>query len=166
MVFVLLAIFAAIYFWSNYAQLPDIVASHFDAGGAANGWQPKSIFFLFFAGAVAIAAFLTFGVPAIFSKMPTGMINLPDKEYWLGPERREETLAFLNRNFAWFGCAALVVAAAAVNYAIGRNLHPQAQSDSILLICVFAGFFVFAMASSIRVLTRFSRIPRDGFTSK
>ena len=165
-IFVVLAAFAAIYFWSNYAELPDIVASHFDARGAANGWQPKSVFFAFFAGAVAIAAFLTFGVPAIFSKMPTSMINLPNKEYWLAPERREESLALLNRSFAWFGCAVLVVVTTAVNYAIGQNLHPQGPFGALLLLGVLAGFLLFAITSSIRMLTHFSQISRDGFDPK
>ena len=166
MLFVLLAVLASVYFWPTYAQLPDVVASHFNERGVANGWQPKSLFFEFFAGAVAIAAFLTFGIPAIFSKMPTAMINLPNKKYWLAPERRAETLAFLNRNFAWFGCAVLLVATAAVNYAIGQNLHPPGPLGSLVLTCVLAGFAIFAISSSIRVLSRFTRVPPDTFTSK
>jgi len=165
-IFVGLAALAAIYFWSIYAQLPDVVASHFNARGVANGWQPKSLFFEFFAGAVAIAAFLAFGVPAIFSKIPTAMINLPHREYWLAPERREETLAFLNGYLAWFGCAVLLVVTTAVNYAIGQNLHPGKPAGAYFLLCVLAGFLIFAISSSIRILTRFSRVPSDGFTPK
>jgi uncharacterized membrane protein len=163
-IFVVAAALAAIYFWSNYAQLPDVVASHFNARGVANGWQPKSVFFAFFAGAVGIGAFLTFGVPAIFSRMPIAMINLPNKEYWLAPERRAETQAFLYYYFAWFGCAVLLVVTTAVNYAIEQNLHPGEPLGTFLLLAVLAGFFVFAIASSIRMITRFSRTPPDGFT--
>ncbi|MGB6683779.1 MAG: DUF1648 domain-containing protein [Candidatus Acidiferrum sp.] len=166
MIFVLLAVLASIYFWSNYAQLPEVVASHFNARSVANGWQPKSVFFEFFAGTVAIAAFLTFGISAIISRMPVAMINLPNREYWLAPDHREETLAFLSGYFAWFGCAALVVAATAVNYAVGRNLHPEAQSDIPVFLYVLGGFLVLAIASSIRVLKRFSRVPSIGFNSK
>jgi len=165
-VFVLQAALAAIYFWSNYAQLPDVVASHFNARGMPNGWQTKSVFFAFSAGAVAIAAFLTFGIPAIFSKMPMSLISLPHKEYWLAPERRAETLAFLDRSFAWFGCAVLLVVTTAVNYAIGRNLHPGAQLDPPVLIYVFGGFFVSTILWAIRLLTHFAQIPRDGFAPK
>ncbi|MFI5095180.1 MAG: DUF1648 domain-containing protein [Candidatus Acidiferrum sp.] len=165
-IFIVLAVFAAIYFWSNYAQLPNIVASHFNARGVANGWQPKSVFFAFFVGAVAIAAFLTFGVLAIFSKMPIAMINLPHKEYWLAPERRAETLARLNGSFAWFGCAVLLVVTTAVNYAIRQNLHPGGTLGTLLLLCVLGGFLVFAVSFSIRMLTHFGRVPRDDFASK
>jgi hypothetical protein len=165
-IFIVLASLAALYFWSNYSQLPDVVASHFNARGVANGWQSKSVFFAFFAGAVAIAAFLTFGIPAIFSKIPVKLINLPHKEYWLAPERKAESLALLNRSFAWFGCAVLLVAVTAVNYAIGRNLHPEVRWDTLLLLCVLLGFLVFAISSSIRMLAHFSRTPPDGFAPK
>ena len=165
-IYIVLATLAAVYFWSNYSQLPDVVASHFDARGVANGWQSKSAFFAFFAGAVAISAFLTFGIPAIFSKIPVKLINLPHKEYWLAPERKSESLALLNRSFAWFGCAVLLVAITAVNYAIGRNLHPEARWDTLLLLCVLVGFLVFAISSSIRMLAHFSRTPPDGFAPK
>ena len=166
LLFVLLASFAAIYFWSIYNQLPDVVASHFDARGVANGWQTKSLFFEFFVGAVAIAAFLTFGIPAIFSRLPPQLINLPHKEYWLAPERRAETLARMNRTFAWFGCAVLVVVTTAVNYAIGQNLHPQGPAGTFLLLGVLLGFLVFAITSSVRMLTHFSRVPPGGAAVK
>jgi uncharacterized protein DUF1648 len=165
-IFIVLTTLAAIYFWSIYSQLPDVVASHFNARGVANGWQSKSVFFAFFAGAVAIAAFLTFGIPAIFSKIPAKLINLPHKEYWLAPERKAESLAVLNRSFAWFGCAVLAVVTTAVNYAIGRNLHPELHWDTLLLLCVLGGFLVFAISSSVRMLAHFSRIPPDGFAQK
>ncbi|MHB8502534.1 MAG: DUF1648 domain-containing protein [Candidatus Acidiferrales bacterium] len=164
--FVVLAVLAAIYFWSNYAQLPNVVASHFNAHGIPNGWQSKSMFFAFFAGAVALASLLTFGVPGIISKMPMNLINLPHKEYWLAPERKSETLALLNNSFAWFGCAVLLVVTTAVNYAIGQNLHPQGPFGALALLCVLAGFLVFAILSSIRMLTHFARIPRDGHAPK
>jgi hypothetical protein len=165
-IFVVIAVVAAIYFWSTYAQLPDVVASHFNARGVPNGWQPKSLFFEFFLGAVAIAAFLTFGIPAIFSKIPVSMINLPHKEYWLAPERKAESIALLNRSFAWFGCAVLLVVTTAVNYAIGQNLDPGGPFGAVLLLCVLGGFLIFAISFSIRMLTHFSRVPSDGLTPK
>jgi uncharacterized membrane protein len=124
LLFAVIAIAAAIYFWSNYAQLPEVVASYFNARGMANGWQTKSTFLTFFAGAVALASFLAFGVPFLVSKMPVELINLRHKAYWLAPERRNETMAQLGGSFAWFGCGVLVVVTSAVNYAIGQNLHP------------------------------------------
>ena len=166
LVFVAIAIVAAIYFWSNYAQLPEVVASHFNARGVANGWQTKSTFLTFFAAAVALASFLAFGVPFLVSKMPVELVNLPHKEYWLEPERRSETLALLSGSFAWFSCGVLLVVTTAVNYAIGRNLHPEAQMDPPAIVYVLGGFILFALIGSIRLLTHFARVPRDGFAPK
>lgn len=166
MLFVLLAILAAIYFWSNYAQLPDVVASHFNTRGVANGWQSKSVFFAFFVGAIALASIVAFGIPRIISTMPVDLINLPNKGYWLAAERKAGTLDFLDRSFAWFGCALLVVVTTAVNYAISRNLHPEAQLDPPPLVYVLGGFLIFTILWSIRMLTRFTTHPNSGLRGK
>jgi uncharacterized membrane protein len=34
---------------------------------------------------------------------PKARINLPNKDYWLAPERRAETIAFLRSSILWFG---------------------------------------------------------------
>lgn len=166
MLFVFITVVAAIYFWSNYAQLPDVVASHFNARGIANGWQSKSAFLAFFVGAVVLASLVAFGIPRIISKMPIDLINLPYREYWLSPERRADTLALLGSSFGWFGCAVLVVVATAVNYAIGRNLHPEAQLDPPALVYVLGGFFIFTIVWSINILTHFTTYPDSGLRGK
>jgi uncharacterized membrane protein len=163
--FVLLAIFAALYFWSNYVQLPGVVASHFNSRGLPNGWQSKTMFSAFFVGAIALASSVAFGVPRIISKMPLDLINLPNKGYWLAPERQAETLAFLDRSFAWFGCALLLVVTTAVNYAIGLNL-PKAQLDIPVFDYVVGGFLVFTIIWSIRLFSHFGTIPRDSSAPK
>jgi uncharacterized membrane protein len=61
--FVVLAAAAAIHFFYLYAQLPEVVASHFDAHGEVNGWQTKPIFFSFFVGAIVVAGSLALAFP-------------------------------------------------------------------------------------------------------
>ncbi len=36
-----------------YRQLPDVMASHFNAYGVPNGWQPKPAFFVLIAVAIS-----------------------------------------------------------------------------------------------------------------
>lgn len=164
--FVILVLIGVVYFWSNYAQLPDVVASHFNARGVPNGWQSKTMFLAFFAGAIGLASFVAFGVPGLISKLPVDKVNLPNKRYWLAPERQADTLAFLAGSFAWFGCAVLAVLLTAVNYAIDRNLHPEPQLRTPALVYVLAGFFLFTMIWSFRLLSRFRTTPPDAHAAK
>src|SRR5262245_44660873 len=53
---------------------------------------------------------LTVGTPLLLAlpgwliqRVPLSMINLPHKEYWLAPERRASTLAFMTRRSTIFG---------------------------------------------------------------
>ena len=97
----MLAVSATIYFFHYYRLLPDVVASHFDKHGLANGLQTKQMTDLF--------AFLVFGIPTIIAVMPRRLINLPNKEYWLSPEQWAASMRFLSPWFAWFGCAVYAV---------------------------------------------------------
>jgi uncharacterized membrane protein len=154
-----LAIGAAIYFSSCYAQLPDVMASHFNARGMPNGWQTKSAFFAFLVGVSVLAAVVGFGIPRIIISIPQEYINLPNKRYWLAPERRAETMDFLSGYFAWFGCALFAVILLTFNFAIQANLHPDSRPDATSMWFVLSGFLAFAILGTIRMFKRFGPPP-------
>src|SRR5229473_5914032 len=161
LVFAGLAAYAAVHFSAYYSQLPDVVASHFNGRGAANGWQTKSAFFTVFVGVSALATVIGFGIPRIISVVPPHLINLPNKQYWLSPERLAETQAFLNNYFAWFGCAVFLVIIVTFDYAIQSNLHPQNRPDPSHMWYLLAGFLVFVIVSTARIFLRFRRVPQQ-----
>src|SRR3972149_10891183 len=75
-----------------YPFLPEKVASHFNFAGKADGWWDKEYFAVFWA---MLLAFLvgTFALTEyLVSKAPDSVINLPNKDWWLAPERRAETI--------------------------------------------------------------------------
>ena len=164
--FLFLAAYAAIHFPAYYSQLPEVVASHFDAHGVANGWQTKSAFFSVFLGVTVLAAVVGFGVPRIIGVVPAQLINLPNKRYWLAPEHLAETLEFLNTYFAWFGCAVYLIMILTFDYAVQSNLHPDHPPDVSRMWYILAGFITFMVVWITRLMRRFLRPPADNFVAK
>ena len=158
--FIATVVVAWLYFSHYYFLLPRVVASHFDQHGFANGWQTKQSFFGIFAGMSLLAAFLVFGLPATISVMPTRLINLPHKDYWLGPDERAASLQFLSAWFAWFGCAVYFVIVAAYDFAVQTNLHPRAAPNVARLWFTLAFLVAFTITWTSRLFARFGRLPR------
>jgi uncharacterized membrane protein len=166
LLFAVLAAGAAIYFSSYYAQMPEVVASHFNGRGMPNGWQTKSAFFGLFVAVSVLAAVVGFGIPRIIASLPPQLINLPNKRYWLAPEHLAETQEFLCAYFAWFGCAVFLVMILTFDYAIQSNLHPENPPDVSRMWYILAGFLGFIIVWMIRIFTRFGRAPQDASLPK
>jgi len=161
LIFAVLAVGAAIYFSTYYAQMPDVVASHFNGRGVPNGWQTKPPFFGMFAALTVLAAVVGFGVPRIIASVPPQLVNLPNKQYWLRPEHVAETMAFLNAYFAWLGCAVFLIMILTFDYAMQSNLHPDHRPDVSRMWYILAGFLAFVVVWIVRIFTRFVRLPQD-----
>jgi uncharacterized membrane protein len=140
----------------DFPQLPDRVASHFGASGTPNGWMSKPAFFAMYAVIIGLAAFVGFYAPRSIARKPRARINLPNKEYWLAPERREETFAFCARYFAWYGCALLLILVLAMGLAIQANFSSPPRLPTRPILAVIAGFVVFNLLWVIRMLRYFS----------
>jgi uncharacterized membrane protein len=161
LLFVLFAVGTAIYFSSYYAQMPEMVASHFNARGVPDGWQTKSAFFSVFVGVGILAAVVGFVIPRIIAAMPPQFINLPNKDYWLSPEHAAESMQFMSVHFAWFSCALLVVMIFTFDYALRSNLHSQDPPDISRFWYILAGFLLFVVVWIVRMFKRFARPPED-----
>ncbi len=142
-----------------YPRLPQMLASHFDGAGRPNGWQTKTVFFSFYVGGIVLATLLCFGVPKMIAAMPESMINLSNKEYWLVPERRAETLAYFDHFFAWFACAIFFVELVAFDLAIRANLAAKPVFDSAALLWFLGAFLVFVVFWTTRLIVHFARTP-------
>jgi uncharacterized membrane protein len=159
LIFVVLALYAAVHFSAIYPQLPNVVASHFDERGAANGWQTKQAFFTVFVGVTALCVLIGFGLASLIGAMPMRLINLPNKQYWLAPEHREETLEWLKAYFGWFACALYVLMIVTYDYAAQSNLHPDNLPSVARFVYTLVGFLAFVIAWLVRMFSRFGRAP-------
>lgn len=98
--FILLAVLGA-FVWYSSQTLPPVVASHFSASGAADGFMPRQAyvvgFLLVLIGVPVLIAFL----PGTLAGRDGRSLNIPDRTYWLSPERRDTTLAFIRGHGKW-----------------------------------------------------------------
>jgi uncharacterized membrane protein len=140
-------------------QLPPNMASHFGMAGQPNGYMSRSGFFLFYAIVCGGTVALLVSVPIWLRWMPTSLVNLPNREYWLTPERREATLARLGGWMAWFCVAMTVFMAAILELVLRVNLERTALPTPAFLIALGA-FFAVVIALLV-VLYRQFRLPSD-----
>jgi uncharacterized membrane protein len=114
----------------HYApQLPERVASHFGPGGTPNGWMPGTLFIKINLGIVAVVAFMLYSVSARMRSLNPARINLPNKDYWLAPERRGETADFLAGYFLWFGTGTLLLMLDVFHQVFQYNLFQTRELD-------------------------------------
>lgn len=104
-----LAAFAAMLhmaWWYN--ELPAIVPSHFDLQGNPDDTMKKSSFMVLM---VAVHLHLTaiFGtISYLMPWTPDSMLNMPNKEYWLEPQRRDKTIREMQDSLLWIGTSTIV----------------------------------------------------------
>jgi uncharacterized membrane protein len=140
-VFILLLLFAILFVTGTASELPPTVASHFDAAGRPNAFMSRS-------GYVRFVLCLAVGLPAIvvavlwmvYSRATD--LKLPNREYWLAPERLDRTRAFLVAHGVWFGSLLVTLACFVHWLELGANRqqppHLSNQSFAAVLIAFLA----------------------------
>lgn len=86
---------AGAFVWLTSGSLPPVVASHFGPGGAANGFMGKELYTAFMLALVLGVPGLVASTTLLIRILPSQVVNLPNKQYWLAPERRAPTLEAL-----------------------------------------------------------------------
>jgi uncharacterized membrane protein len=151
---------AAVQIAYYYPQLPAVVASHFDASGAPNSWTPKSSFFGLFCLIYILYAALFWVLPHLIIVMPPSLINMPNKDYWLAPGRREFTAHAIGDLMLWFGVALTAFLIAVCQLAILANLPGHSGNLGPAIWWLFAIFLAFAFAWLARFALWFRRPTR------
>jgi uncharacterized membrane protein len=139
------------------ATMPPVLATHFGGSGAPNGWQTQSEFFILEIVLLGVCLLFAFGIPRLIGALPISLVNVPNKEYWLAPERREETLAFFRTQFAWFGCGFLAFLIVVNQLVFDANQSQPRQLNTTVFVASLVGFLTFVGIWTIRLILRFSR---------
>lgn len=140
--------------------LTPIVAIHFNLAGEPDGWASKWTNAALFAGLFLFINILYGGLPWLLRKIPVAFINIPNREYWFAPERKEESLArvgaFLSElavftNIFFIGIELILFYANRMNK----------PAPSIAFFSLLAGILVFIILWVVHLIRAF-RLPKAG----
>jgi uncharacterized membrane protein len=149
-VFALLLLLAILFVTGTASELPLTVASHFDAAGQPNAFMSRS-------GYVRFMLCLAVGLPvivvailwAVYSRATD--LKLPNREYWLAPERLDRTRAFLMAHGVWFGSLLVTLSCCVHWLELGANrLQPPHLSNQSFAAVLIA--FLIATAAWVAAL--------------
>jgi len=154
LMFLILVFFAQLGFY--YSSLPETVATHFDGAGNPNGWMSKNGFVVFevFLLIFVVGQFML--IPRLVSKMPDSLINLPNKDYWLAPERRAETMKVIRNYFEWFSTVLLFLFIAVNQLVFYSNVNRENLSDKAAWLIV-GSFIAFTVVWLIGLVRKFRK---------
>lgn len=134
--------------------LPETVASHYNAQGIADSWLPKESFLIFEAVILTVVIAHFSVLPILLEKSPDKFINLPNKKYWLAPERRVQTFLQLRRYFEWFSIGLLSLFVLINQQVFKANLMHQNLSPLVLWL-IIGGFVIFSIFWMIKFVRQF-----------
>lgn len=152
-----LTVFAVVFIIYTTRFLPDPVATHFGAGNRANGWMSRQGYLLFQLGfMVGVSAFVSFAVGTLPRKFPQ-WTNVPNRDYWLAPARREESLRYLSAHGKRLGCL-IVMMMLGMHYVILKaNTVQPAMLPGSTFTAVLLGFALALIWWIVRLYRRFPK---------
>jgi uncharacterized membrane protein len=158
--FICLAVFAIVFVVYTGSYLPETVATHFGVDGEANGWMTRGGYLLFMLSFMfGVSSFVSLVVGTLPRKFPQ-WTNVPNGQYWLAAERRDESLNFLSAHGKRLGCLILMMMLG-MHYTvlIANHLRPPTLPASTFS-SIIIGFALALVWWIVRLYRRFAK-PKD-----
>lgn len=147
---------AAYYVSHTTADLPPLVASHFDASGTPNAFMARGSYqhFMLFMSVgfpLVLVAFLSL----VFSFARN--IKLPNRDYWFSPQRSAATRAFLMARAAWFGVLLCLMMCWIHRLELNANSAVPPHLPATQAIAALLGFFIMTGGWIVGLMLAFRR---------
>jgi hypothetical protein len=157
-VFIGLLLFAVLFVTGTASELPLTVASHFDAAGQPNAFMSRG-------GYIRFVLCLCLGLPvivvgilrAVYSRATD--LKLPNRDYWMAPQRLDRTRAFLVAHGVWFGSLLVIIVCFVHWLELGAHRRQPPHLSSQMFAAGLVAFLI-ATAVWIAVLTFAFRRPK------
>ena len=132
----------------------------FVASGVANGFMPRAHYVRFMHAFIVALPLVLAYLPALSLNSPKARINLPNREYWLAPVRRAETIKVLREHMVRVA-ALLVVFLSYVHWLVVRA--NMVVPPSLPAPWFFGGLLVFVLSVLVWAglfIGHFRNVPR------
>lgn len=137
---------------------PEQMAAHFDIQGLPDRFVSKAEFFWFQVQTLLVMILISLPLQLLFLVLPPGLINMPNREYWLAPERRAETVGRLSSFAAMVFGIILLVIQAAFEISAYANLQMPIMFNAHLMSMVMVAAVVLIGLMLIQLVISF-RLP-------
>lgn len=143
--------------WAH-GQLPARVAVHFNGSGIPDRWSGKGeltgVTLL-----IVVLLFAQFSVGAILARnVPVKWWNLPNRDYWLAPERSGQTMMTVAKALLHIGIVTLILIGYLYWDAVQANLTRPDHRIQVGPVTI-AAFAVIILILTIRMTLKFARFP-------
>jgi len=151
-----LLLIAGLFIWRSADLMPPLVASHFVASGVANAYMPRVNYVtVMLVAGVLVPALLAEAIGAV-SRL-SGTLRIPNKDYWMAPERREQSFAYMTSHARWFGSLLSGFICYVHWLVIGANRMQPPELPPWQVIPALIAFVICAVAWGLALQFRFRR---------
>jgi uncharacterized membrane protein len=137
---------------TSSGQLPERVASHFNFEGQADSWTSRPVYLALMAVWGLGISWLLMSVAWMIRRLPASVINLPHRDYWLAPERRQQTSDDVQQRMLWFSCLTLAFCLG-IHYLV-VDANQQQPSRLSQLVWAWLGVYLVALGAWLAMLLR------------
>lgn len=141
-------------------HLPETVATHFNSDNEPDGWMTRNRYILLIlillVGAPTV---ISVGIGALAQKY-SHLINIPNRNYWLAPQRLDQSLDFVTSHAYRLG-RLLIVLMTGLHYLVlvANRTEPPSLPQS-WFIAISLGFILALILWVIALYRRFSKSQR------
>jgi uncharacterized membrane protein len=138
-------------------DLPAHMATHFGAGGQANGWSSRETYVGVMIAVVIGVPLLLLAVMAWLPRVGICLRKLPNRDYWLAPERRAHTFERLSSYATVAGCLLAVFLTAIHLLVVDANASTRPALPTAPFVSIMVAFAVAMVAWALAFTFGFRR---------
>ena len=139
------ALYVGVVVWAGFVLPAEGVAAQLDLDGTVTSYGTRAGFLGANAGLAVLALVIVPLVTRASTRPPATLLNLPNKDYWLAPERADATFALVSRTLWLIFAGMNLVLAGAMYDLVTLTLHGRETIGNLLWFGYIVGVTVWAV---------------------